>query len=328
MQSSHPIVTINNLHKSFRISTNDGKKNLHALSDISLTINKGEVLSIIGESGCGKTTLGKTVLLLEQPTKGEVFFEGNNILNFNKEEMKGFRKEAQMIFQNPFASLNPRRTIESTIMQPLLIHENLSRQEMSHKIDSLLEDVGISPRYKKRYPHQFSGGQRQRINIARAIATRPKFIVCDEAVSALDVSVQAQILNLLLDLKDKYDLTYLFISHDLATVDFISDRICVMYLGKIAEFAHKKVLSNNNLHPYTKMLFDSHPIADPHTRKSTEDNYVLKAGDIPSPINMPKGCPFSTRCIHVMDKCKETIPTLKNYSHNDDPHNVACHLLD
>lgn len=322
---SQNLLQINNLHKVFQVKTTEGQKDLHALSGVNLSIQKGEVVSVIGESGCGKTTLGKIVLNLLPLSSGEILFEGKNIFDKNKADLLAFRKNAQMVFQNPFASLNPRRTIESTLLQPLKIHEkNLSRKEALKRIDRLLDDVGISQKHKTRYPHQFSGGQRQRINIARALASRPKLIVCDEAVSALDVSVQAQILNLLLDLKDTYHLSYLFIAHDLATVEFISDKICVMYLGQVMELTDKKILVKNNLHPYTKMLFDSHPIPDP-TKKHTSKYINQTIGDIPSPLNKPKGCPFSSRCILATEQCKQP-QTLRNLGTATLPHLVSCHL--
>lgn len=324
---NEPLVELINVNKVFHVHTETGNKELHALTDIFLSINKGEIFSVIGESGCGKTTLGKIALRLLEANSGIVNFEKENIMQKDATEMKLFRKNAQMIFQNPFASLNPRRTLESTIKQPIMIHGTLTRAELNDRVDALLLDVGISPQYKRRYPHQFSGGQRQRINIARALASNPKLVVCDEAVAALDVSIQAQILNLLLDLKEKYNLTYLFISHDLGTVEFISDRICVMYLGKIIEFAPNEIISRRKLyHPYTKMLFDSHPVADPKQR--TDKSSIVDLGDIPSALNMPSGCPFSSRCVHVSKKCQQSMPELKNYNSSDKPHYIACHWVD
>ena len=334
LREGETLLEIKNLCKSFPVHTDSGTQTLHALSGVNLTLRKGEVLSVIGESGCGKTTLGKLALRLLEASSGELAFHGRNVMAMDARELKDFRRKAQMVFQNPFAALNPRRTIESTIMQPMKIHYKWSPREIKQRVDGLLEDVGISPHYKKRYPHQFSGGQRQRINIARALASKPEFIVCDEAVSALDVSVQAQVLNLLLDLQDKYHLTYLFISHDLGTVKFISDRICVMYLGKVVEFARNEDLTLNCRHPYSRMLYDSHPEASIEARaRRTSDNYLFLPSDIPSPLDLPQGCAFQSRCPRFKAAsaaeqalCRQREPALRNLGSQQAPHFCACHF--
>ncbi len=291
-----------------------------AVNDLSFEVNKGEILGIVGESGCGKSTLGKTILKLNHKTGGEILYKGNEIFDLDAEDLKDMRRKMQMVFQDPFSSLNPRKKVGTLLAQPLLIHKLGSKEEIDVKIDKVMKEVGINPVYKGRFPHQFSGGQRQRIGIARALMLDPEFIICDEAVSALDVSIQAQVLNLLLDLHDKYKFTYIFIAHDLAVVEFISTRIIVMYLGKIVETADKKELVNSHLHPYTKALFDAFPATDP---KGRENRDPVLMGDVPSPINPPSGCYFHPRCPRVMDKCKLEYPELKEVSSG---HKAACWL--
>lgn len=293
-----------------------------AVNDLSFDVMKGEILGIVGESGCGKSTLGKTILKLNHKTEGEILYNGSEVFDLDDKDLKDLRKKMQMIFQDPFSSLNPRKKVGSLLAQPLKIHKLGTKEEIDAKIDKIMKEVGINPVYKGRFPHQFSGGQRQRIGIARALMLDPEFIICDEAVSALDVSIQAQVLNLLLDLHDKYNFTYIFIAHDLAVVEFISTRILVMYLGKIVETADKKELVKNHLHPYTKALFDAFPATDPEGRENREP---VLMGDVPSPINPPSGCYFHPRCPGVMDKCRKEYPELKEVSTG---HKVACWLYE
>lgn len=293
-----------------------------AVNDLSFEVNNGEILGIVGESGCGKSTLGKTILKLNHKTDGEILYKGSEIFNLNDTELKDMRKKMQMVFQDPFSSLNPRKKVGALLAQPMKIHQMGSSEEIDLKIDQVMKEVGINPVYKGRFPHQFSGGQRQRIGIARALMLDPEFIICDEAVSALDVSIQAQVLNLLLDLHDKYKFTYIFIAHDLAVVEFISTRILVMYLGKIVETADKNELVKEHLHPYTKALFDAFPVTDP---KGRENRDPVLMGDVPSPINPPSGCHFHPRCPRVMDRCKLEYPPLKEVSAG---HKVACWLYE
>ncbi|MEA1912156.1 MAG: oligopeptide/dipeptide ABC transporter ATP-binding protein [Spirochaetota bacterium] len=304
--------------KSDKIGTNP--EVVKAVNDLSFEVNKGEILGIVGESGCGKSTLGKTILKLNHKTEGEILYKGSEIFSLNDVDLKDMRKKMQMVFQDPFSSLNPRKKVGALLAQPLKIHKMGNKEEIDAKIDEIMEEVGINPVYKGRFPHQFSGGQRQRIGIARALMLNPEFIICDEAVSALDVSIQAQVLNLLLDLHDKYKFTYIFIAHDLAVVEFISTRILVMYLGKIVETADKKELVSKHLHPYTKALFDAFPATDPKGRENREP---VLMGDVPSPINPPSGCYFHPRCPRAMDKCKLEYPPLKEVSPG---HKVACWL--
>jgi oligopeptide/dipeptide ABC transporter ATP-binding protein len=291
-----------------------------AVNDLSFEVNSGEILGIVGESGCGKSTLGKTILKLNHKTEGKILYKGSEIFELNDTELKDMRKKMQMVFQDPFSSLNPRKKVGALLAQPMKIHAMGSKEKIEAKIDKVMKEVGINPVYKGRFPHQFSGGQRQRIGIARALMLDPEFIICDEAVSALDVSIQAQVLNLLLDLHDKYKFTYIFIAHDLAVVEFISTRILVMYLGKIVESADKNELVKDHLHPYTKALFDAFPTTDPKGRENREP---VLMGDVPSPINPPSGCYFHPRCPRAMDKCKLEYPELKEVSPG---HKVACWL--
>lgn len=318
------LLKVNKLKKFFEIKPQgmrDKKATLKAVDDVSFSVYKGETLGIVGESGCGKSTLGKTILRLYEKTAGEVFYNDKEIFSLNKIEMKNLRRKMQMIFQDPYSSLNPRKTVSAMLAQPFKIHNIIPQNEIQDRVNELLEEVGLDPRYKRRYPHQFSGGQRQRIGIARAIALNPELIVCDEAVSALDVSIQAQILNLLLDLQGKYNLTYIFIAHDLSVVEFISDRIIVMYLGKIVEYADKKELVENHLHPYTKALFAASPIIDP---KERSDKKII-LGDVPSPINPPKGCYFHPRCPYKKDICTKEYPPMKEVRPG---HFVSCWLYE
>ena len=318
------LLEVNDLKKYFDIKGGVfGKKigEVKAVDGVSFNVKKGETLGIVGESGCGKSTTGKSILRLIEPTEGRVRFEGKDLLNLSTEDMRKMRRDIQIIFQDPYASLNPRHTVEKIIGEPLLIHGVKSAKERRERIAELLEVVGLQAHHSSRYPHQFSGGQRQRIGIARALANNPKLIICDEPVSALDVSVQSQILNLMEDLQKKFDLTYIFIAHDLSVVKHISDRIGVMYLGRMVELTYKDKLYDEPKHPYTQALLSAIPSPDPD---ESRDRIILK-GDVPSPSNPPKGCPFHTRCLKAMDICKEITPTFQDV---EEGHFVACHLYD
>jgi len=292
---------------------------VQAVDGVSFHINKGEIMGLVGESGCGKTTVGRLILRLYNPTAGEVYFEGVNISKLSKKEMRNSRRNMQVIFQDPFGSLNPRMTIGNIIGEPLYVHNIAKGKKKEERVVDLLETVGMSSRYMKRYPHEFSGGQRQRIGIARALALNPKLLVCDEPVSALDVSIQAQVINLLEDLQLKFGLTYLFIAHDLSVIKHISGRVAVMYLGKIVELADTEDLYTNPLHPYTEALLSAVPISDP----TLDRKRIVLEGDVPSPINPPSGCHFRTRCKYVKPICSEEEPPLIEIVNG---HYAACHL--
>jgi peptide/nickel transport system ATP-binding protein/oligopeptide transport system ATP-binding protein len=290
-----------------------------AVDGVSVAIRFGETLGLVGESGCGKTTLGRAILRLEEPTAGEVLFEGKNILDYDQRQMRALRRKMQIIFQDPFSSLNPRKTIAQIIGEPLLIHGIGDGKERERRVLDLLNVVGLGEEHMPRYPHMFSGGQRQRIGVARALALNPDLIVCDEAVSALDVSIQAQVLNLLKDLQEEFKLTYLFISHDLHVVEHVSDRVAVMYLGKIVELANSRELYRHPLHPYSQALLSASPMPDPKSRRKR----IILKGDVPSPIDPPEGCRFHTRCMYVRDICRTSEPELREIRPG---HTAACHF--
>jgi len=295
-----------------------------AVDDVSFHLRQGETLGLVGESGCGKTTVGRSILRLMEPTAGQVTFEGKDVLALGPKELRQTRRRMQIIFQDPYSSLNPRMTIGSIVSEPLKIHKIAKGKALEDQVDQLLMKVGLRPEHQSRYPHEFSGGQRQRVGIARALALNPKFIVCDEAVSALDVSIQAQILNLLRDLQKEFHLSYLFITHDLNVVQYLADRIAVMYLGKLAEVAMAEDLFNAPKHPYTQALLSANPVPDP-TAKSKR---VVLPGDVPSPLHPPSGCRFHPRCPEVMEVCKTVEPQLIQIGPPEKGHQVWCHLYD
>jgi oligopeptide transport system ATP-binding protein len=297
---------------------------IKAVDGINFTLFRGETLGLVGESGCGKSTTGRAILQLYRPTAGEVIFEGKDLTQVKGEDLRKMRRRMQMIFQDPYASLNPRMTVGSIVGEPLEVHNiGANKKERQERVQELLKIVNLNPYFINRYPHEFSGGQRQRIGIARALAVNPSFIVCDEPISALDVSIQAQIINLLEDLQDEFGLTYLFIAHDLSVVRHISDRIAVMYLGKIVELAERDELYEKPMHPYTQALLSAVPIPDPMIENQRQR--IILEGDVPSPANPPKGCHFSTRCPRVMDRCRQEEPPFKDYGSG---HFVACWLYE
>lgn len=297
---------------------------IKAVDGLDFVLYRGETLGLVGESGCGKSTTGRAILQLHRPTDGNVLFEGKDLTVTKGEELRKMRRRMQMIFQDPYASLNPRMTVGSIIGEPLEVHGiGSGRKDRQERVQALLKTVGLNPYFVNRYPHEFSGGQRQRIGIARALAVNPAFIVCDEPISALDVSIQAQIINLLEDLQDELDLTYLFIAHDLSVVRHISDRIAVMYLGKIVELADRDELYADPKHPYTQALLSAVPIPDPQIEN--QRRRIILEGDVPSPANPPKGCNFSTRCPRVMDVCRQQEPPFKDYGNG---HYAACFLYE
>lgn len=294
-------------------------KFVHAVNNVSFDVYEGETFSIVGESGCGKSTTGRLINHLLAPDRGEIYFQGKEISNISQDEMRPLRKDMQMIFQDPAGSLNPRMRVSELIEEPLVIHTKMTAEERRKVACELLGIVGLSSKLADRYPHEFSGGQKQRIGIARALTVNPKLLIADEPISALDVSIQAQVLNLLRRLQDRYHLTYIFISHDLSVVEMISDRVAVMYLGSLVETAPKDLLYGRPLHPYTQALLSAVPIADPTQKKER----ILLEGDIPSNINLPAGCPFAARCGRCMPKCLDSMPSSKEM---ESGHSVACHL--
>lgn len=320
MSTKQPLIEVKNLKKYFDISVGMFKsKSLKAVDDVSFTIQKGETLGLVGESGCGKTTVGRTILHLYKPTGGEVWYNGKKIET--KNDVNEFRKKATMVFQDPYSSLNPRMTVEDIIGEPLDVHQLYkTKEERRERILDLMGKVGLNSEHAARYAHEFSGGQRQRIGIARSLAVNPDFIICDEPVSALDVSIQAQVINMFDELQEELGLTYLFIAHDLLVVRHISDRIAVMYLGKMVELADADEIYNRPLHPYSKSLLSAVPIPDPKIARANK-RIVLK-GDIPSPLNAPSGCPFHTRCAYATDICSQTMPPFEEIEAG---HFIACH---
>jgi peptide/nickel transport system ATP-binding protein len=317
------ILEVRNLRKCFPIKkTITGKvtQELIAVDDVSFKLKAGETLGIVGESGCGKTTLGRAILKLHQPSGGRIIFNGKDITDYTSAQMREIRKEMQIIFQDPYSSLPPRSTVGGILSEPVSVHNIVPKSEVKNYVLDLMEKCGLRDYYYERYPHEFSGGQRQRICIARALSVKPKLVICDEPVSALDVSIQAQIINLLKKLQKEMNLTYVFISHDLSVVKFISDKIGVMYLGSMVEYGTKEDIFSNPLHPYTQALFSAIPNPDPDVKM----NRIILRGDIPSPANPPKGCRFHTRCPHAKEICSQEVPEYKDYGNG---HCAACHLL-
>lgn len=322
-KNNTPLVEVKHLKEYFDINVGMFKtKKLKAVDDISFTINRGETLGLVGETGCGKTTAGRTILNLYKPTGGEIWFDGKQIKT--KQDLHEFRKKATMVFQDPYSSLNPRMTVEDIIAEPLDVHKLCKTpEERRARVLELMDAVGLNSEHASRYAHEFSGGQRQRIGIARALAVNPQFIVCDEPVSALDVSIQAQVINMFDELQEKLGLTYLFIAHDLLVVRHISDRIAVMYLGKMVELSDADEIYDHPLHPYTKALISAVPIPDPEIARNNQR--IVLNGDIPSPLNAPSGCPFRTRCKYACDKCAQEMPEFKEHKPG---HFVACHRVE
>ncbi|WP_335872497.1 ABC transporter ATP-binding protein [Bacillus sp. 2205SS5-2] len=317
------LLQVEDLKKNFPIKGGFLGKTVNevkAVDGVSFTVNKGETLGIVGESGCGKSTTGRMLMRLIEPTGGRVRFEDQEITNLSKGDLRKLRRDMQMVFQDPFASLNPRHNVEKILEEPLIVHGIGTKEERIKRVHELLEIVGLSSYHAKRYPHQFSGGQRQRIGIARALMTKPKLIIADEPVSALDVSIQSQVLNLMEDLQKEFGLTYIFIAHDLGVVRHISDRVAVMYLGKVVEIANSEDLYDNPKHPYTQALLSAVPIPDPQYKRES----IILQGDIPSPSNPPSGCAFHTRCPYKLDVCSVKQPALTK---QEDGHFAACHLF-
>lgn len=323
IRERQPLLEISNLNKHFPVRSSLGRTKAYvkAVNDVSLTLYEGETYGLVGESGCGKSTTGRTILRLLEPTSGECKFQGKDIFEMNSSEMREVRKSMQMVFQDPYSSLNPKKRIGKTLEESLAIHDLIPKKDRTDAVMEILEKVGFQKNQYYRFPHEFSGGQRQRIGLARALILNPKLIICDEPVSALDVSIQSQIINLLEEVQDEFNLTYLFIAHDLSVVRHIADRVGVMYLGNIVEEAETDELYNEPLHPYTKALLSAVPVANPKIKR---EKISLK-GEVPSPMNPPTGCVFHTRCPFAMEKCIKEVPQLISHSES---RRVACHLYD
>ena len=320
--AEEPIIRVEQLEKRFQIRSGSiGKKGLiHAVNGVTLEIGRGETLGLVGESGCGKSTLGRTILKVYEPDGGRIFCDGTDITDFSRRQMRPWRKRMQMIFQDPYASLNPRFTVGELIAEPMQIYETCTPQEQTERVQELLRTVGLKPDHIRRYPHEFSGGQRQRIGIARALALEPEFIVCDEPISALDVSIQAQIVVLLERIQDEKGISYLFIAHDLTMVLHISHRIGVMYMGELVEIGQADEVCEHPVHPYTRLLMSAVPIPDPV--RARQQTRILPQGEVPSPIDLPPGCPFSPRCPYATEQCRNAVPPLREKNGRQ----VACFL--
>ena len=321
---TEPLLKVSNLEKKFPIQRGMFKHTvgqIHAVDGISFEIAPGETLGLVGESGCGKSTTARLILRLLDPTAGEIFFDGKEIHAMSREEIRAVRKDMQIVFQDPYASLNPRMTVRQIVAEPLIVH-GMAKDDSDPRVDEMIELCGLSREFGNRYPHEFSGGQRQRVGIARALVTRPKLVVLDEPVSALDVSVQAQILNLLDDLREKFGFSYLFVAHDLSVVSHISARVAVMYLGKIVEIGTREEIFNNPKHPYTKALISAVPLANPKQERIRKTSRIVLTGDVPSPANPPSGCRFRTRCWKAQEACSTTEPALITLGKQQ----VACHF--
>ena len=328
MNSDTAILQVQNLTKHFDVSRGFHRKAnskiVKAVDGVDFTINQGKTLAVVGESGCGKTTLARMLLKLEIPTRGNIYFNGSNINNYNKDDLKQYRTKVQAVFQDPWASLNPRLRVKKLITEPLVVNTGLSKYEIERKLECVLGDVGLRPAQKNNYPHEFSGGQRQRIAIASALISEPELIILDEPVSALDVSIRSQIMNLFKDIQKNRDITYFLVAHDLGTTRYMADEIIVMYLGKIVERAQTEELFNNTMHPYTKVLFESALPGDPARKK---EKHNLR-GEVPSPLEPPKGCPFHTRCpVKMGSRCETEEPKLVKIGESGLSHMVACHLI-
>ena len=322
---STPLLEIKDVKKYFPVKKVRGGEDVvvKAVDSIDLTVNQGEIVGLVGESGCGKSTLGKTILKLHDSTGGQILFHGEDITKYTESQMRPLREKIQIIFQDPYASLNPKKRVVQSVMAPLNVSNHYNKEEKLQKVTSILKEVGLDEKYLDKYPHEMSGGQRQRVVIARALINDPELVICDEPVSALDVSVRSQVLNLLKDLQKDRNLTYIFISHDLSVVEYLCDKVAVMYLGRIMEYADKKQLYGNPLHPYTRALLSAIPVPDIHAVK---DEIILQ-GEVPSPLNPPKGCLFSTRCAYATERCKTEAPALREVTDTDGTkRQVACFL--
>ncbi|HIX25676.1 MAG TPA: dipeptide ABC transporter ATP-binding protein [Candidatus Lachnoclostridium avicola] len=322
-----PLLEIKNLKKYYPVKkTRSGEKTVvKAVDDINLTVNQGEIIGLVGESGCGKSTLGKTILKLHSVTDGQILFHGEDITSYNENQMRPLREKMQIIFQDPYASLNPKKRVAQAVMAPLNVSGKYSQKEKEEKVEAIMQEVGLGEKFLDKYPHEMSGGQRQRVVIARALINDPELVICDEPVSALDVSVRSQVLNLLKDLQKDRNLTYLFISHDLSVVEYLCDKVAVMYLGRIMELADKRELYENPLHPYTQALLSAIPVPDIHAKKEE----IILQGEVPSPMDPPKGCLFCTRCPHASDRCRREAPELKTVEcAGGGTHQAACFLCE